>query len=403
MSVKVPPMSTASLVVSVMLLVDRTNVRLADILTLGRLPWDQHPTELVGFFPYSQAGSKLPPIGRPYDWRTGFEHLKGSRMLQRRDVLKLAGAGAALGASGIGLAATYPARTVRVVCPWTPGGVTDVLARALSQALTTELGQPFVVDNRAGAGGMIGSAEVARAPKDGYTLLFNTSSLVQALAVAPQRLYEVGDFTPIASFGRTVMPFVVPPDSPANTLAEFVAMARGKKMPYGTFGPGTTSHAFQQLFSDYNKLDMVHVPYKGEALMLTDILGGQIACGMGTMNTLAPQIRAGKVKALALLSPDRAADFPDLPTFLELGYPRDFDWRGGFMALLGPAGLPQDVSERLAEAFLKVIKQPDMQKTMRNAYVAGKPSVLKELSGEVVTTYNAWNGLVKRLNLAATN
>src|SRR5687768_4749117 len=187
-------------------------------------------------------------------------------MLKRRDVLKLAGASAATTTGALVFAATYPERPVKLVCPWTPGGVTDVLARALAHHLSAELGQPIVVDNKAGAGGMIGSAEVAKAPKDGYTLLFNTSSLVQAPLVSKQRLYEVNDFTPIGSFGRTVMPFVVPANSPANTLTEFVDHARGRKFGYGTFGPGTTSHAFQQLFSDHNKLDMVHIPYKGEAL-----------------------------------------------------------------------------------------------------------------------------------------
>lgn len=325
-------------------------------------------------------------------------------MLKRREVLKLAGAGLATTASQVGFAAaTYPDRPVRLICPWTAGGVTDVLARALGQHLSGELGQPIVVDNKAGAGGMIGSAEVAKAAKDGYTLLFNTSSLVQAPLVSKQRLYEVHDFTPIGSFGRTVMPFVVPANSPANSLAEFVNYARGKKLAYGTFGPGTTSHAFQQLFSDHNKLDMIHVPYKGESLMLNDLMGGQIPCGMGTMNTLAPQIKAGTVKALAVLSPERIDDFPRLPTFLDLGYPQEFNWRGGFMALFGPAGLPQDVTARLADGFGKILTKPAMRQTMKNAYVTGKPSLLRDTAAEVVATHDAWAALVNRLNLAATS
>lgn len=325
-------------------------------------------------------------------------------MLNRRNVLKLAGAGVAAIATPSAFAATYPERPIRLVCPWTPGGVTDVLARAVAQHLSTELGQSMVVDNRAGAGGMIGSAEVARAPKDGYTLLFNTSSLVQAPLATKQRLYDsVNDFTAIGSLGRTVMPFVVPANSPATTLAEFVSFARGKKLAYGTFGPGTTSHAFQQLFSDHNKLDMIHVPYKGEALMMNDILGGQIPCGMGTMNTLAPQIKAGTVKALALLSPERMGDFPNLPTFLDLGYPQDFNWRGGFMALFGPAGLPKDVTTRLSDGFSKILSRPAMQLTMKNAYATGKPSLLGDTQAEVAATHEAWAKLVTSLNLAATS
>jgi len=320
-------------------------------------------------------------------------------VFNRRDVLKIAGASLATVASKGVLASAYPDKPVRLVCPWTPGGVTDVLARALAQHLTPELGQPVVVDNRAGAGGMIGSSEVARSPKDGYTLLFNTSSLVQAPLVSNQRLYTVDDFTPIGSFGRTVMPFVVPADSPVHTLADFVKHARGKKLAYGTFGPGTTSHAFQQLFSDHNELEMIHVPYKGESLMLNDLLGGQIPCGMGTMNTLAPQIKAGRLKALALLSPERMNDFPNLPTFLDLGYPEEFNWRGGFMALFGPSGIPQEVSVKLADAFTKILANPEMQATMKRAYVTGKPSTLRNTQAEVISTHDAWEKLVTRLNL----
>ncbi len=159
---------------------------------------------------------------------------------------------AAMASTRAAWSAAYPTKTVRLICPWPAGGVVDVLSRALAQTLSAELGQTVYVDNRAGAGGMIGSAEVARAP-----------------AVSAQKLYDpVGDFTTIGSMGRTVMPFIVPKDSPANTLQEFVEYARGRKLAFGTFGAGTTSHAFQQLFSDYNKLEMVHVPYKGEALML---------------------------------------------------------------------------------------------------------------------------------------
>jgi tripartite-type tricarboxylate transporter receptor subunit TctC len=324
-------------------------------------------------------------------------------MLNRREILGIAGVTLVAGTSPSVFATTYPNKPIRLVCPWPPGGVTDVLARALAQHMASELGQSIVVDNKAGAGGMIGSAEVARAPADGYTLLFNTSSLVQAPLVTNQKLYDaIKDFTPIGSMGRTVMPFVVPASSPANTLAEFVTFSRGKGLAYGTFGPGTTSHAFQQLFSDYNKLDMVHVPYKGEAPMLNDLLAGQIPCAMGTMSTLAPHIKNGKINALALLSPEPMHDFPNLRTFVELGYPPEFDWRGGFMALFGPANLPQEIASRLADIFARILAMPTMQQVLKQAYATGKPSLLRDTAAEVAATQDAWAKLVTRLSLGSS-
>ncbi len=296
--------------------------------------------------------------------------------------------------------ASYPTRTIRLVCPFPAGGVVDVLSRSLGQTLSTELGQTVIVDNRAGAGGMIGSLEVARANPDGHTLLFNSSSLVQAPAVAAQKLYDaVDDFTTIGSLGRTVMPLVVPALSPANTMEEFVAYARGKRLAYGTFGAGTTSHAFQQLFSDYNKLEMVHVPYKGEAPMLNDLLSNQVACAMGTMSTIAPQIEARTVKALAMLSPDEVDGFANIPTFKNLGYPAEFDWRGGFIGLFGPAKLPAEITDILEKTFTKIVSTSAMQNIMKQNFVVGKPSVGRDAASEVAATQEAWTSLVSRLGL----
>jgi tripartite-type tricarboxylate transporter receptor subunit TctC len=248
---------------------------------------------------------------------------------------------------------------------------------------------------------MVGSAEVARAVADGHTLLFNTSSLVQSPAVAAQKLYDpIKDFTPIGSLGRTVMPFVVPAASPANTLEEFVAYARGRQLAFGTYGAGTTSHAFQQLFSDHNKLDMVHVPYKGEAPMLNDVLSNQVACAMGTMSTLAPQIESRTVKALAILSPEEVDGFPQIPTFKKLGYPAEFDWQGGFIGLFGPPNVPNDVLVILESTFTKVLSNPIMQKVMKQNFVVGRPSLTRETAAEVAATQQAWENLVKRLRLA---
>lgn len=325
-------------------------------------------------------------------------------MLSRRRVITLAGCAGAVSLSPLAWAAKYPERPIRVICPFPPGGAVDVLARGLAAQLSIELGQPVVVENKAGAGGMVGSAEVARAPADGYTLLFNSSSLVQAPAVAPQKLYDpLKDFTPIGSMGRTGMPVVVPATSPVNTLEEFVVWAKGKHAAYGTYGPGTTPHAFLQLLSDHHKLDMVHTPYRGEAAMLTDLLGGQIPVAMGTLNTFAPQIKSGKVKALVMLSPERVPDLPNVPTFADLKYPSDFEWKGGFIALLGPAELPADVTQKLGDAFKRIMVKPDIRPLLNNAYVVGKPSTLADTAADIRNTSEAWTKLVSKLNLKLTN
>jgi tripartite-type tricarboxylate transporter receptor subunit TctC len=324
-------------------------------------------------------------------------------MITRRRLVQFAAVGAAtVSSSRRAWTASYPTRTIRLVCPWPAGGVTDVLARSLAQSISAELGQAVIVDNKAGAGGMIGSAEVARSVADGHTLLFNTSSLVQSPAVAAQKLYDpVKDFTPIGSLGRTVMPFVVPAASTAKTLEEFVAAARGRQLPFGSYGAGTTSHAFQQLFSDYNKLDMVHVPYKGEAPMLNDVLSNQVSCAMGTMSTLAPQIEARTVRALAILSPEQVEGFSEIPTFKKLGYPAEFDWRGGFIGLFGPPNLPADVLGILEAAFTKIVSDPTMQKVMKQNFVVGRPSFTRDTAVEIATTQEAWSNLVTRLHLTA--
>jgi tripartite-type tricarboxylate transporter receptor subunit TctC len=135
--------------------------------------------------------------------------------------------------------------------------------------------------------------------------------------------------------------------------------------------------------------------------MLSDVMGNQVPCAMGTMSTLAPQIKAGTVKALAVLSPDRIEDFPQIPTFVELGYPREFGWRGGFIGFFGPANLPDDVANVLAGAFNKMLADPIMQRAMKLNFVVGKPTVLQDAAKEVVTTRDAWGDLVTRLHLAA--
>ena len=197
------------------------------------------------------------------------------------------------------------------------------------------------------------------------------------------------------------MPLVISTSVPATTLTEFVAWCKGKSLSYGSYSPGTTSHAFQQLFSDVNKLNMVHVPYRGEGPMVIDLLGDRVQCAMGTMSTLSPHIRSGRIRALASLSDTRIPSLPGVPTFLELGYPKAFGWTG-FIGLFAPAELPKPVAEKLAGAFARVLAMPAVRDKLVSMDVVIQESLLGATGVQVAKTYSAWARLVVDLNLAAS-
>jgi tripartite-type tricarboxylate transporter receptor subunit TctC len=272
----------------------------------------------------------------------------------------------ALVAASHAFAQSYPAKPVRLVVPFPPGGAVDFFARVMANPLDETLGQPVVIENKAGASGMIGAELVAKAPPDGYTLLLgNIASLAINVGIYPKMPYDpVKDFTPIIRTVDVNYVMVVHPSVPAATVTELIAYVKAHpgKVAYGSAGSGSLPHLATELMKALTGTDMIHVPYKGGGPMVTDLLGGSVQVVIGDQANLMPHVKAGKLRALAVGSPKRSANYPEIPTFSEAGLP-GFEataWQG----LVGPAGLPPDAVRRLNEAFNKAMANPEVRERL---------------------------------------
>ena len=264
-------------------------------------------------------------------------------------------------------AQSYPARPVRIVAPFAPGGTADTLGRIVATKLTESLGQTFVVENRAGAGGMVGSELVSKGAPDGYTLVVSgvaSHVIAPALSAKPQ-FDPIRDFTHIALFGGPPAVFAVHPSLPVKDLKAFVALARSKprELSYGSPGNGTQGHLMAEVFRQHAKIDIVHVPYKGAAMAMVDIVAGHIHAISTTLTTASAQIRAGRARALAVSSEQRLDDYAGIPTFRELGY-RDVTGTVWF-SLSGPPGMPADIVNRLNSEVRRILQLADVRARLR--------------------------------------
>ena len=258
---------------------------------------------------------------------------------------------------------TYPSRPVRIVVPSPPAGGTDIIARVLAQYFSTAMGQQFFVENRPGAGNMIGIESVARAAPDGYTLLFVPSTLALNSVMYKKVSYDpVRDFAPITLAAAANNVLVVNPAIPAKTLVEFIALAKGKpgQLTYGTPGIGTSPHMSMELFKSLAGVDLQHVPYRGTAPAMTDVISGQIASMFSNALTAKPQIESGAIRALGVSGRKRSEALPSVPPIAEAGVPsyEATQWYG----LVAPAGTPPDIIARLhaeATAALKIQEMKD--------------------------------------------
>lgn len=259
-------------------------------------------------------------------------------------------------------ASTYPNRPVKMVVPYPPGGATDLVGRLLAGKLAEAWGQPMLVDNRPGASGMIGTEQVARSPADGYTLLVAITTHIQNPAIYVKVPFDpIKDFEPISQICLSYLVLAVKPDFPARDIKEFVALAKANpgKHAFGSFGTGSSSHILGERFARVAGLDMTHVPYKGSAPMLTDLLGGQISSAWIDVSTATQQIAAGKLKPLVVSGPQRAPMLPAVPTLAENGYP-GFEPLG-WVGVLAPAGTPKPVIEKISRELMRIVKLPDVQ------------------------------------------
>jgi tripartite-type tricarboxylate transporter receptor subunit TctC len=255
----------------------------------------------------------------------------------------------------------FPSHLVKIIVPFGAGGPADVAARLIGKNLQDDLKQPFVVENRPGAGAVIGTLEAAKAAPDGYTLLMMSNAQTANESLLPQRNYDLmRDFVPVAPINTSDLVMVVHPAVPAKTLAEFIALAKAQpgKLNYASSGQGTPYHMAGELFKVMSGTNIVHVPHRGSGEARNNVIGGQIEMMIDAVTTMAPNIAAGQVRALATTGKTRSSVLPDVPTVAEAGVPgyEATIWLG----IMAPAGTPQPIVDRLNVAINNAIKRPDV-------------------------------------------
>ena len=294
-------------------------------------------------------------------------------------------------------AADFPTKPVTMVVPFSPGGPTDAMARTLAAAV--KLGQPVIVENRTGAGGNIGAEAVARAERDGHTLLFGTSGpLAINVSLYRKMGYDpVKSFAPVIQIGHLPNVLVVNPSVPAKTVKALIAYGKANpgKLSYASSGNGASSHLAGVLFNNVAGTDFVHVPYKGTGPALTDLLGGQVAMTFTDVLTALPYIKAGKLRALGVTTSERSQVLPDVPTVAEQGL-AGFDV-SVFFGLVVPTGTPKDVIDKLNRAFADALKQPEVRKTLLAQGLEFAPSTAPEqLAGFIQSEVVKWRSVVQK-------
>ncbi|SSW64928.1 Bug family tripartite tricarboxylate transporter substrate binding protein [Achromobacter agilis] len=296
--------------------------------------------------------------------------------------------------------AAWPERPVTMVVPFPPGGPTDLVARVLAKQLTDQLGQTVVVENKGGANGNIGMQYAAAAKPDGYTVLYNTSSialspnLYRSLAFDP-----VKDFAPVSSTAVIPLVLLVHPSVPAKDTQAFVQYARQHpgKLSYGSAGAGNVTHLGALLLLRSLEIDAVHVPYRGSAPAMTDLVGGQVQVMTNTLNDSLGFIREGKLRALAVTSSARSGQLPDVPTVAETAVP-GFEM-GAWQGVVVPAGTPEPVIEKLNAEIRRALQSPEMQKQLKAQGAQALGSTPQEYAAYIKSEISRWGEVVKAANV----
>lgn len=289
------------------------------------------------------------------------------------------------------LADTFPSRAIRVIVPFAPGGSTDIIARLVTQRMSQELGQPMVVENKAGAGGAVGATEGARAKPDGYTLSVATVSTMAVLpACRPKDLpyNPIKDFAPVTNFANTANVISVNPKFPAKDFAGFVEELKKNpgKYSYGSSGTCSVLHLFGEAFRMATGTDIVHVPYKGSGPALADAVGGQVEILFDNLPSSMPMIQAGKLRALAIAWPKRIDSMKDVPTLEQAGYPQLNQpvWYG----LLAPAGTPPEIVNKLRDAAVVALKDPNVVRVLEEQGSTPSGNTPAEFAAEIKAQFD---------------
>ncbi len=319
--------------------------------------------------------------------------------IARRSLVKLALCAGIF--PGVAFAAGYPDKPVKMLVGFSPGGAVDNVARLLSQSLAKSMGASFIVENRPGATGIIAAEQTAKAAADGYTLLMATqSTMVVAPSIYPKMSFDpVTDFTPISLIASVPMVLVVGNEIPVKNVQELIAYAKRQKggLTYASSGQGGPQHVAAELFASMAKVDMTHVPYKGEANAISDLLGNQVPVMFGNLPSMLPHIKSGKLRALAVSSLQRSSVAPDIPTVAESGLPgfETLTWFG----LFAPANMPQPVVERLNAEVKKSLASPEVHAKLVQQGLTVVGGTSAELKGYMKQEVPKWATLLKNANI----
>lgn len=316
--------------------------------------------------------------------------------MQRRDLLKAAAAGAAA-LSSPAFAQAWPARPIKLVVPFPPGTSPDLIARVIAEPLGASLGQSIVVENRPGAGGNIGTGQVAKAPADGYTLLFTIQGpLVTAPLLSKSLPYDPArELAPVTLVATSPNVLVVSPALGVETLADFVRAAKARKgqLNYGSVGAGSASHLAMELFKARAGIDLVHVPYQGFPQVVNAILAGQVQAAFMVPGIAMGQVRAGKLKALGVTTLGRSGALPEMPTFAEQGYPgfEAISWQ----AVLAPAGTLKPIIDRLSAELVRIIKSDEVRGKLLTQYFSAAGTAPSALADLMRSERQSWGRVIK--------
>jgi len=303
--------------------------------------------------------------------------------------------------AGAALAQAYPNRPVRIVVPWPPGQATDIAARVVAEKLQQQLGQPFVADNRPGAGGSIGTDAVAKASPDGYTLLAASSGPISIMPSLQKVPYDpLKDLQPVSLIAIAPFALVTHPSFPAKNAAEFVALVRANpdKYTFSSSGTGATAHLVSELFNSMAGLKARHVPYKGSAPALSDLMGGQIDYALETVASLAGHIKAGRLKALGVTSGKRTAALPDVPTLAEAASIPGYDI-GAWIGYAAPPGTPKEVTAKLSAEIAKAMQAPDLKERYLSLGMDPASNTPDEMASFLRSEQARYGSIIKNANI----
>jgi tripartite-type tricarboxylate transporter receptor subunit TctC len=305
--------------------------------------------------------------------------------------------------SGAAQAQAYPNKAIKFIIPYAVGGSTDQTGRLVAQSLAQKLGQPVVVENRAGAGGSLGHDLVAKSPADGYTLLFSAAG---PLTVTPHTYPKLGydpikGFEPLILVATQPLLLVVRPPLKVNSVADLIreAQARSGKLSYGSFGNGSAAHLAGEYFKTLAKVDMVHVPYKGSGPALVDLVGGQIDLMFDVFSTAAPLAKSGKLRPIAITSTERSPQFPDVPTMQQAGV-AGFE-AGTWFGVLAPAGTPKPLIDQLSKALNAVLEEKGLREILAAQGAIVRGGTPAQFNTFFLSEYDKWGKIVKASGVTA--